>query len=120
MRELLYRLNTADIEQLPELIAKTLQPENEYRVDFGSQNVHRLLTLKQLDELRGFKKDLIDNGTYVSYYIERLAPKDNVNLAVDRKEKQEYIQRVSCTEIIVLIAFSSKILFESSHQLTIL
>lgn len=94
MRELLYRLNSADVEKLPEHIARTLQSEN-YRVDFGAQNVHRMLSLQQLDELRNIKKDLIDNGTFISLYIEKLAPRDNINISVDPKEKQEYIKRVN-------------------------
>lgn len=71
-RQLLSRLRYPDYEQLPGLIAADLRtPESG---GFGEFEIHRRLTLAQLDELAGLRPELANDPRYVDARLLRFQP----------------------------------------------
>ena len=73
----------------------TWMSKDKYPMSFGGQDIHNKLTLKQLDELRSAKSDIINNGSFVSLYLIRLAPSDDVDLDTNPMELEAYYNRIT-------------------------
>jgi hypothetical protein len=87
----------ATLPDLPGLVKETVSwlKHKESPLSFGDHSTHEQFTLDQLDELRSSMSSLIDDSTFVSAYIARLAPSDDVNLATNTKELEAYHNRLS-------------------------
>lgn len=91
-RNLLARLRRPDLLGLAKMVAADLDaPESR---GFGSLQIHRRLTLAQLDELLQIKPDLRNQTAFVNAYLARLAPENEVDLATDPAAREAYLDRV--------------------------
>ncbi len=91
-RHLLERLSQPDFPKLPELIAAELA--EPVAKPFGGLPIHRLLLLDQLDELLKLKPDLLNHTEFVTIYLAKLQPNDDVNLQYEPELREEYLTRV--------------------------
>lgn len=91
MRAVLNRLRRADLEGVVPLIAKELQLRDSR--GFGWAQVHSLLTLEQLEELRREVPSLYENDRYVRAYAARLAPPEGTSLT-NKVELRNYLNRL--------------------------
>lgn len=71
-RQLIQRLARPDLPNLAQLVAEDLKAQNSG--GFGSMNVHRLMTVAQLDELLRLRSDLINQQAFVYARIAKLQP----------------------------------------------
>lgn len=91
-RDLLSRANNPDLPELVTLILEDLKsPESR---GFGEFNIHRALTVAQLDELRGEMKGLLLDANYVHTYLAKLRPGSDVNPATEPEARRSYLERV--------------------------
>ena len=91
-RDLLSRANNPDLPELVTLILEDLEsPESR---GFGEFNIHRALTIAQLDELRGKRKGLLLDTAYVHTYLTKLRPGSDVNPATEPEVRKSYLERV--------------------------
>ena len=91
-RHLLSRLNYPDYEQLPGLIAADLRtPESG---GFGEFEIHRRLTLAQLDELAGLRPELVNDPRFVEARLLRLQPSADESLARNPAAGRAYLDRL--------------------------
>jgi len=91
LRDFLERVIYPDIPGLPELIQKDLK-ERESR-GFGSLQVHRHLTKKQLDELLELDPKLLNSNNFVQTYLSRLSPSADLNPEEEPEEKSAWFNR---------------------------
>ncbi len=91
-RSLLARLARPDYPGIVDLILADL----DYRDSrgFGHHEIHRRLTLAQLDELLQKRPGLLNQVAFVNAYLAKLAPPDEVDLETDLAERQAYFDRV--------------------------
>ena len=90
-RDLLSRADDPDLPGLITIILEDLKsPESR---GFGEFNVHRALTISQLDELRAARKELIRNENYVHSYLSKLRPGADVNPTIDPGTRRSYLER---------------------------
>jgi len=92
LRRLLSRLQRPDVENLSRYIIKELN--NQYTSGFGSFDIHRKLTLDQLEECIKAKNDLINEPAFVAAYLSCLRPDSDVDIRFDLKENDRYLERV--------------------------
>lgn len=74
-RELLGRLRYPDYEPLPGIIAADLRTRES--AGFGEFEIHRRLTLAQLDELAGLRPELANDFNFVETRLLRLQPSND-------------------------------------------
>ena len=87
-------LSRADNPDLPGLIALILEDlKSKESRGFGEFNIHRALTIAQLDELRGGRKDLLLNANYVHTYLAKLRPGADANPAASPEVRKAYLER---------------------------
>ena len=91
LRDFLGRIRHPDIPNLPALIIKDLKDKQSR--GFGSLNIHRMLTKKQLDELRTIDPKLINSNTFVQNYLTRLTPSPDQNLELEKEERTAWLNR---------------------------
>lgn len=91
-RSLLARLTLPTVPNLVEMIAADLEYKDSR--GFGSLNIHGALTLEQMDELLKRKGELRQESNFVTAYLARLAPVDEVDLDVNAVARGEYLERV--------------------------
>ena len=91
-RNLLSRLTRPDYPGLVDLILADL----DYRDSrgFGHHNIHRLLTLAQMDELLQKRPALRNQTVFVNAYLAKLAPEDEADLDSDLAARQAYFDRL--------------------------
>ncbi len=91
-RNLLSRLRRPDYPGLVSQIVADL----EYRDSrgFGHHEIHRRLTLAQMDELLAKKPDLRNQTAFVTAYLSKLAPADEVDLETDAAAREAYFERL--------------------------
>lgn len=91
IRTLLQRLTyPQDVNgNLIKYIVKLLKDE-DYHCDFGSLNVHKLLTYEQLIQLSKEYSDVKYNNTYIQCVINRLQPNIPLSLLNDEEIKEYY------------------------------
>ena len=90
-RDLLQRATVPDLPKLVEVILADLSSKESR--GFGQFNIHRSLTLAQLEELRGKKKDLLRNENYVHTYLAKLRPGADSNPAANPAVRLAYLER---------------------------
>ena len=90
-RDLLSRADNPDLPKLVDLIIDDLKSKESR--GFGEFNIHRALTIAQLDELRGKKDDLIRNERFVHTYLSKLRPGPDSTPAADVAVRQAYLDR---------------------------
>jgi hypothetical protein len=91
-RHLLSRLTRPDIENLTKMISDDLKIIHSG--GFGSFNIHRQLTQKQLDELVKLIPDLINNSNYAQAYISKLQPGEDEDWRRDPALTKAYLDRL--------------------------
>ncbi|MDF1861126.1 MAG: hypothetical protein P1U87_12995 [Verrucomicrobiales bacterium] len=91
-KELLSRLQYPDYERLVGMIAADLRTKSSR--GFGEYEIHRRLTLEQLDELLGLHPDLIRNASFVDAKLFRLRPNGDVSLDRDSAARKVYLDRL--------------------------
>lgn len=91
-KELLRRLNYPDYERLVGLIAADLRERTSK--GFGEYDIHRRLTLEQLDELVGIRTELQSNPNFVEAKLVRLRPNEDISLDLEPEERKGYYDRL--------------------------
>ncbi len=91
-RSLLQRLTRPDIANLAKLVADDLVAD--HGVPFGNYNIHRQMTLAQLDELLKLRPELLNQGNFVNAYISKLQPGADDDFKRDRKVAKVYLERL--------------------------
>ena len=91
-RDLLQRLKYPDYERLVGLIAADLRTRASQ--GFGEFQIHRSLTLDQLNELAGLRPELVSNPKFVNVKLTRLLPDADVSLEQDEAARQSYLERL--------------------------
>ena len=91
-RNLLSRLRRPDYPGLVDLILDDLSTRDSR--GFGHHDIHRRLTLAQMDELLAKKPDLRNQSAFVTAYLARLAPADEVDLETDAAAREAYFERL--------------------------
>lgn len=91
-RNLLERLRRPDYPGLVDLILDDLSTRNSR--GFGHHEIHRRLTLAQMDELLAKKPDLRNQTAFVTAYLSKLAPADEVDLETDVAAREAYFERL--------------------------
>ena len=92
LRNLLERLTRPDFPNVVELIVKDLK-ERDSR-GFGKMTIHRLLTIKQLDDLLTKQPKLQTNSAFVEVYLSKLHPSADVDWRSDREEHRAFLNRL--------------------------
>ncbi len=90
-RDLLGRADNPDLPGLVEIILADLDTKESR--GFGEFNIHRALTVAQLDTLREKKKDLLRNQNFVHTYLGKLLPGADVNPAAQPGVREAYLER---------------------------
>ncbi len=91
-RNLLARLQRPDYPGLVDRVIADLAYRDSR--GFGHHEIHRRLTLAQLDELLQKKPDLRNQTAFVNAYLSKLAPEDEVDLETDAAARLAYFERV--------------------------
>ncbi len=91
-RNLLQRLRYPDYPGLVELILQDLKERDSG--GFGSINIHRELTLAQLDKCAEAMPKLLDDNNFVNIYLTKLHPSNDVNWQLDQVEYRAYLDRL--------------------------
>ena len=92
LRHLLQRLQHPDVPGLVELVNRDLN-ERDSR-GFGSMNIHRQMTVDQLEALVKLRPKTLNETNFVNFYLTKLRPNDDVNLALERDEHEQYLKRL--------------------------
>ena len=90
-RDLLSRADNPDLPKLVDIILDDLKTKESR--GFGEFNIHRHLTIAQLDELRDKKNDLLRNANYVHTYLGKLRPGADANPAANPAVRLAYLER---------------------------
>ena len=90
-RDLLSRAQLPDLPGLVKLIAEDLAAKESS--GFGEFNIHRSLTIAQLDELRQLRADLLNNENYVHTYLAKLRPGADSDPAADVAAREAYLTK---------------------------
>lgn len=90
-RDLLSRADNPDLPGLVTLILEDLKSKESR--GFGEFTIHRTLTIAQLDELRGERKDLLLNANYVHSYLAKLRPGHDANPMANPETRKSYLER---------------------------
>jgi hypothetical protein len=91
-RNLLSRLTRPDYPGLVDLIIADLNHQDSR--GFGHMNIHRKLTLAQMDELLQKRPQLRNEVQFVNAYLARLAPENEADLETDAAARAAYLDRV--------------------------
>lgn len=91
-RNLLARLQRPDYPGLVDQIVADLDTLDSR--GFGHHEIHRRLTLAQMDGLLAKKPDLRNQMAFVTAYLSKLAPENEVDLETDAAARQAYFERV--------------------------
>jgi hypothetical protein len=91
-RDLLSRLSRPDYPGLVELIIKDLNYKQSH--GFGSHQVHKMLTIPQLEQCLTLEPQLIKQTNFINTYLSKLRPNDDVNWQADKEEQAAYLQRL--------------------------
>ena len=91
-RNLLARLQRPDCPGLVDLIVADLKYRDSR--GFGSLEIHKRLTLAQMDELLQKEPALRNQVAFVNLYLAKLAPENEVELDTDADARAAYLDRV--------------------------
>ncbi len=91
-RHLLQRLRYPDYPGLVKLVVDDLKQRDSG--GFGRINIHRQLTIAQLDESAHTMPKLLDHNEFVNTYLSKLHPTNDVNWRVDVAEHRAFLDRL--------------------------
>ncbi len=91
-RHLLQRLRYPDFPEVVDLIVQDLKERDSG--GFGKMQIHKALTIKQLDELARKQPKVAGQTNFVNIYLGKLYPSNDVNWQADTEEKQQYLDRL--------------------------
>ncbi len=91
-RDLLHRLQLPDYEKLPELVVADLNAPKSS--GFGSHPIHSRLLLDQLKKCAKLMPELLNNSNFVLQWAARLRPNNDVDMRLDRDERDAYLDRL--------------------------
>jgi hypothetical protein len=91
-RNLLARLQRPDLPALVDLILADLKYRDSR--GFGSLDIHKRLTLAQMDELVRKEPGLRNQAAFCNAYLAKLAPENEVELETDPAALEAYLERV--------------------------
>jgi hypothetical protein len=91
-RNLLARLERPDLPPLVDLILADLKYRDSR--GFGSLEIHKRLTLAQMDELLRKEPGLRNQAAFCNAYLAKLAPENEVELETDPAALGAYLERV--------------------------
>ena len=91
-RELLSRLRYPDYDSLPGIIAADLRSRESG--GFGEFEIHRRLTLAQLDELAGLRPELSNDPRFVEARLLRLQPSNNESTSRNPEAERARLDRL--------------------------
>ncbi len=91
-RHVLSRLSRPDIVNLAKIVADDLSTKDSG--GFGSFNIHRQLTLAQLDELLKLKPDLLQQTNFVQAWITKLQSGDDEDWQHNPAQTKAYLDRL--------------------------
>ncbi len=91
-RYVLARLSRPDIANLAKIVADDLNTKDSG--GFGSFNIHRQLTLAQLDDLLKLKPDLLQQANFVQAWITKLQPGDDEDWQHNPAQTKAYLDRL--------------------------
>jgi transcription termination factor NusB len=91
-RTLLQRLTRPDVKNLAQLVAEDLG--SPYAQPFGNYNIHRQMTLVQLEELVKLKPELFDQGPMVNIWLSKLHPTDDEDWRRNPGSTRSYLNRL--------------------------
>ena len=91
-RDLLNRLQSPDVEGLPQMVVADLNSRNSR--GFGSLKIHQNLLKDQLDECLGLMPALRNQMNFVNTYLTKLQPSADVNVQYDQAARREFLQRL--------------------------
>lgn len=92
LRHLLERLRYPDYPKLVDLIIRDLKQRDSH--GFGQMEIHRALTLDQLDELAKKFPKVAQHTSFVNVYLGKLAPSEDVNWRADATAHRLYLERL--------------------------
>lgn len=92
LRHLLQRLRHPDVPGLVELVNRDLNERDSS--GFGSIHIHGQLTIEQLNELVKLRPKTLNESNYVYAYLAKLRPNDDVSIALEIDEHEEYLKRL--------------------------
>jgi len=91
-RDLLHRLRRPDVPGLVDEIVTDLKAKDSR--GFGHHPVHAMLLRKQVDELLKKMPDLKNSSRFVSAYLTKLRPNDDLDLERNHAARRAYLQRL--------------------------
>ncbi|MDM8525676.1 hypothetical protein QUF80_20080 [Desulfococcaceae bacterium HSG8] len=91
-RDMLKRLKLPDIPGLPKLVVADLR--HKHSRDFGAHPIHRRLLKSQLDECLRLMPELMENSAFITAYLSKLSPDNDINIRYDLSEKKAYLDRL--------------------------
>ncbi len=91
-RHLLGRLRRPDYADLPVLVVDDLK--YQYSGGFGSHPVHAQLLPEQLEECLRLLPELIQNTSFITAYLAKLRPGNDVDWTRDPRELEAYLARL--------------------------
>lgn len=91
-RDLLSRLRRPDYPDLVQLIINDL--DYQHSRGFGSHQIHKMLTITQLEQCLTLQPELIKQTDFIHTYLSKLRPDDDVNWHADEQEHAAYLQRL--------------------------
>ncbi len=91
-RELLGRLHRPDLTNMVQLVMEDLR--YKYSSGFGSMEIHRQMTLAQLDELVKAMPELANQVNFIGAYLTKLQPTPDVDAQLNAKERLAWFDRV--------------------------
>lgn len=92
LHALLQRLERPDVPGIAQLVVRDLErPRAE---PFGSIPLHKKLLLEQLEECARLRPALLESDAFVSAWVARLAPSNDVDLERNARERLAYLDRL--------------------------
>ena len=91
-RHLLQRVKYPDLPNLTALIARDLRADD--RPAFGYLEIHKSLTIEQLDALAEQMPELKQQASFVHTYLSKLRPSDDIVSFRDHSSHRDYLERL--------------------------
>jgi len=92
LRDLLRRLKRPDLPNLAKLVADDLAARGSG--GFGSQPIHRMMLLGQLEELAKLRRQVLSEANFVHAWLARLRPVEGTDWRRDPAARQAYLERL--------------------------
>ncbi|MBM4088061.1 MAG: hypothetical protein FJ276_01335 [Planctomycetes bacterium] len=91
-RHLLSRLDRPDHAGLAQLVVDDLNTQGSG--GFGTLPIHQRMLLDQLEECLRLKPDLLNHSQFLTAYVTKLGPSNDVDVQGDQRARQAYLERL--------------------------